>query len=133
MSWFKKKLYTKGPGSPGATAKAFAKSYKECKMGGMNSVDASDAVLQNYFSSYERMGINVTDDIKNISGEIEGDPVIAVYVLILLGNSNNPSTIQKIKQDASLILEIIINEQNKILFENRTLSEIESKMEKLNH
>lgn len=133
MSWIKKKLYTKGPGSPGSTAKAFAKSYKECRMGGMNSVEATDAVLQNYFSNYESMGINIADDIKNISREIEGDPAIAVYVLIILGNGNNPAAIKKIKQDGSLILEIIINEQNKILFENRTLSELEAKMIKLNY
>ena len=101
-------------------------------MGGMNSVEATDAVLQNYFSNYERMGINIADDIKNISWEIEGDPAIAVYVLIILGNGNNPASIEKIKQDGSLILEIIINEQNKILFENRTLSELESKMVKFN-
>lgn len=128
MKWLKKKIYKKGPGSPGELARTIAKAYSEYTQIGMQKQEALKKIYNNYIQNYQIMGLYVSENAKvDEFEEIKHDIALVIFMLLLLGNSNNPNGFDQIRQDLDLVLDVIIEELNGILGGYRLKESIDSK------
>lgn len=125
MGWLKKQFWTKGPGSPGATARVIAESYLTGRNNGFSDIDICQRVLSGYFDAFIGQGILNPNEVPHgIENALRGDPAITTLYVVYMSLSNNPHALNQIANEIELVTEIIISEQNKKLKERKTLSHV---------
>lgn len=125
MGWLKKQFWTKGPGSPGATARVIAESYLTGRNNGLSDIDICQRVLSDYFDSFMGQGIlNPNEVPRGIENALRGDPAITTLYVVYMSLKNKPAALHQIVKEIEVVTEIIVSEQNKILNENKTVSDV---------